>query len=309
MALIQRAYSMADLQAMHALARQFPEDHLHSIDLPYRFSSWALDEPENTALWFEGQQLMGWAVLQTPFWTIDITCHPDAVEHLYPEMLAWAEQRAWAAIQGTYGRPMWFVMVFRGQKERIRKLEEAGFACQENAGENPWSKVLLRRPAALPVKRYPPPSGYTLRTLAGEAEVESYAALHQSVFESKNMTAEWRARTLQHPAYRPNLDLVVEAPGGRLAAFCICWLDENTMDAQVEPLGNHKDFRQFALGRVAFAEGLFRLQSLGVRNIYVETDLNRSTALRLYRSFDFKTAQDVLVYRRDLKTIPEEMKE
>jgi mycothiol synthase len=301
MPLTRRVYSQAtDLHEMYALARQFPADQLHSIDLPYRFSSWAMDEPENTGLWFEGQRLMGWAVLQAPFWTIDITCRPDAVAHLYPEMLAWAEQRARAAIQGKYGRPMWFVMVFRGQTERIRKLEEAGFACQADVGEDSWSKVLLRRPAGVPVKRYLPPTGFTIRPLAGEAEVENYVALHQSVFESKSMTADWRARTLRHPAYRPDLDLVVEAPDGRLAAFCICWLDEKTMDAQVEPLGSHKDFRQFGLGRVVFAEGLHRLQSLGVRNIFVETDLDRGPALRLYRSYDFQTAQDVLVYRRDM---------
>jgi mycothiol synthase len=167
-------------------------------------------------------------------------------------------------------------------------------------GDASWSKVLLRRPAGVPVKRYLPPTGFTIRPLAGEAEVENYVALHQSVFESKSMTADWRARTLRHPAYRPDLDLVVEAPDGRLAAFCICWLDEKTMDAQVEPLGSHKDFRQFGLGRVVFAEGLHRLQSLGVRNIFVETDLDRGPALRLYRSYDFQTAQDVLVYRRDM---------
>lgn len=301
---------------MYALARQFPAEHLQGIDLPYRFSSWALDEPENTRLWFEGQQLMGWSVLQTPFWTIDITCHPDAVEHLYPQMLAWAEQRARAVIHSPYGHPMWFVMVFRGQTARIRALEEAGFACQADVGENSWSKVLLRRPASLPIKRYRLPPGFTIRPLAGEAEVESYVALHQAVFESKSMTAEWRARTLRHPAYRPDLDLVVEAPDtegyashGRLAAFCICWLNEKTMDAQIEPLGSHKDYRQFGLGRVVFAEGLQRLQSLGAQNIFVETDLNRSTALRLYRSYDFETAQDVLVYRRDLVAISEETNE
>ena len=265
-----------------------------------------MDAPENTHLWFDGQHLVGWAVLQTPFWTIDITCRPDAVGYLYPEMLAWAEQRARAAIQGMYGRPMWFVMVFRGQTERIQKLEEAGFTCQADVGENSWSKVLLRRPAVLPIKRYAAPAGYTIRPLAGEAEVESYVALHQSVFESKNMTAEWRARTLQHPAYHPDLDLVVEAPGGRLAAFCIGWLDEKTMAAQIEPLGSHKDFRQFGLGRVVFAECLHRMQSLGAKNIFVETDLDRSTALRLYRSYDFETAQDVLVYRRDINPLPQE---
>src|SRR3972149_5814011 len=126
----------ADKIQMSALASQFRAEHLHVIDLPYRLSSWALDEPENV--------------------------------HLYQ-----------------------------------------------------------------------PPAGFTVRPLAGEKEVEAYVALHRSVFESKNMTADWRERTLQHPAYDPNLDLVVESPNGRLVAFCICWRQkraDGSLVGQVEPL-------------------------------------------------------------------------
>jgi len=67
----------------------------------------------------------------------------------------------------------------------------------------------------------------------------------------------------------------------------------------VEPLGCHKDFRCFALGRVALSEGLRRLQSRGAQNIFVETDTFRNTAFRLYESFDFQVIQNVFVYRKD----------
>ena len=42
----------ADLRAMAALVAAFPERNLHVIDLPYRLSSWALDDPANIGLWF-----------------------------------------------------------------------------------------------------------------------------------------------------------------------------------------------------------------------------------------------------------------
>ena len=74
------------------------------------------------------------------------------------------------------------------------------------------------------------------------------------------------------------------------------------MTGHVEPLGSHKDFRQYGLGRVALSEGLRRLQSLGVQDIFVETDNYRDTAFRLYESFDFQTIQDVHVYRKDYET-------
>jgi hypothetical protein len=86
------------------------------------------------------------------------------------------------------------------------------------------------------------------------------------------MTADWRLRTIHHPAYRNDLDIVVESPHGQLVAFCVGWFDHELNAGQIEPLGCHKDYRKFALGRVALSETLFRLRSLGAKNIYVETD-------------------------------------
>lgn len=304
MTITQHSFSTEqDKSIMSALARKFPENHLHVVDLPYRFSSWAFDDPENVALWFdERQQLVAWAVLQAPFWTIDYVCHAEFESILHPEILSWANQRAKVTQKTIYGRPAWFVMVFSGQKNRIRDLENAGFACQADVGEDSWSKVLMRRTSQSPVKIYEPRSGFSIRSLAGEQETGNYVELHQSVFESKNMTIDWRKRTLQHPDYMPELDIVVESSQGKLVAFCICWFDKNSMTGHVEPLGSHKDFRAYALGRVALSEGLRRLQSLGAQHIFVETDNYRNTAFRLYESFDFQVIQDVLVYRKDYET-------
>lgn len=304
MSITRRAFlAEQDKDQMSALARQCSENNLHVFDLPYRLSSWALDDPENVRLWFdEDQQLLAWAALQTPFWTIDYVCHPAHESQLHQEILSWADQHAQAVQKTPYERPAWFVMVFSGQNDRIRGLEKAGFQCQSDVGDDSWSKVLMLRSSQMPVQIYQPRSGFTVRSLAGESEVQKYVELHQSVFESKNMTVDWRARTLQHPNYKPGLDIVVESPDKRLVAFCICWFDETSRTGHVEPLGSHKDFRQYALGRVALSEGLRRLQSLGAQNIFVETDNYRNTAFRLYESFHFQTIQDVLVYRKDYKT-------
>jgi mycothiol synthase len=294
-----RAYQdESDRELMTDLARQYPGDHLRVLDLPYRLSSWALDDPENARLWFApGGDLLGWAVLQTPFWTMDLTCCPDAAPDLYLEMLAWADGRARQVAGTDWGRPSWFVNAFTDQAGLIHELEAAGFACQANVGEDSWSKVFMRRAAQLPVKDYRIPPGFTVRSLAGEAEVEAYVELHRAVFESKNMTVEWRRRTLQHPGYRLDLDVVVAAPDGRLAAFCVCWL--NGQNGQIEPLGCHVDYRRYALGRIALAEGLRRLQAAGAEHIYVETDNYRNTAMKLYEHVGFEVIRDVDVYRKD----------
>jgi ribosomal protein S18 acetylase RimI-like enzyme len=298
----------ADLPAMLALARQFPGEALHVIDLPYRFSSWALDDPGNVALWFdESNQLQAWAALQAPFWMLDYTQNPGHAAHLFPAILDWADQRARQLRHTPFERPAWYANVFAGQVELIRCLEQAGFACQADLGEDSWSKVLMERPAGLPLTAYPPRPGFTVRPLsglaAGPADVPAYVELHRTVFGTKNMTVEWRLRTLQQPDYNPELDLlVVDAGGqadGRPVAFCIAWLQPELRIGQIEPLGCHPDYRKFALGRVALAEALHRLEAHGARTILVETDSFRNTAFRLYESLGFQVIQDVLVYRKD----------
>ena len=62
-----------------------------------------------------------------------------------------------------------------------------------------------------------------MRSLLGEEELEVYVRLHRAAFDSEKMTRAWRKRTLEHPAYKPELDLKVEAKDGTPAGFCIGW--------------------------------------------------------------------------------------
>jgi mycothiol synthase len=285
---------------MLCLSNEYSSENLHVIDLPYRLSSWSLDDTGNACLWFDmDENLIGWAVLQTPFWTIDYAYRPSMEGLLHREMLSWADGRARSIADTRFGHPAWYVMVFEDHLQRIRDLEDAGFECLAYTGEDSWSKVLMRRSLETSVKLYQPPAGYTIRSLKGEEEAEAYVELHRSVFESRNMTVDWRLRTLEHPAYHRDLDIVVEAPGGKLAAFCICWIDMELSAGHVEPLGCHKDFRKYALGRVALSHGLHRLQSMGAKEIFVETDSFRNTAFRLYEFFDFQVIKNVRVYRKN----------
>lgn len=300
-----RAYTgEADKERMAALVRAFPQDTIHLIDLPYRLSSWALDYPRNVALWEDGAgRLLAWAVLQTPFWALDYAYRPDAPD-LHRHILSWASERAREIAAEPGGRPVWFANVRADQIERLAELERAGYARQDTVPVDPWSKVWLRRSAGTPVAAAPLPSGFRIRPLAGAAEVEAYAALQRQAFESDSMTAAWRARTLHRPEYLPNLDLVIEAPDGRLAAFCVTWYSDHGFDGQpagqVEPMGVHAEFRGLGLGRAILYEGLRRLQAHGAENLYVETDNYRGAAFALYRSAGFEVLHTIIVCRRDV---------
>jgi hypothetical protein len=123
---VQRQYlGEVDLRRMTTLAKAYRAHNLHVVDLPYRLSSWAVDYPENIGLWVGNDgELIGWAIMQAPFWTIDYAYHPSAAPDLHERILRWADERASALLVGTpSGRPMWFINVFADEMDRRRELE------------------------------------------------------------------------------------------------------------------------------------------------------------------------------------------
>jgi mycothiol synthase len=291
-----------DVRPMLELALAAPDANLHTIDLPYRLCSWALDDPGNVALWEDGHRLVGWAALQTPFWAVDFAFPPKLEPELFPAVLAWADKRAVGAKETFYGHASWYVSVFADQEKRLRRLEAAGYANQSDAGEGSWSRVLLRRlaPASDSV---PLSGGFAVRPLDGERDVDAYVELHRSTFDSKNMTPEWRRRTFHAAHHRPETDLVAVAPDGRLAGFCIGWLTDGRLPVgQIEPMGIGLEFREHGLGAALLTECVRRLLASGARELYVETDTYRTPALGLYESLGFSPLRDVLVYRKDFGT-------
>ncbi len=308
--LAQHPYlGIVDLVEMANLVEASQSENLHFCDLPYRFGSWAFDDPENVRLWFDQSgHLVAWAVMQSPFWSIDYALAPGMHSSLHRQVLEWADQRAREILPTPFGHPCWFVNAFSGQAQRIQDLESLGFTNQAAVSVDSWTKVFMERSAGLPIREFRLPPGFTIRPLQGTTEVPGYVDLHRKVFESTSMTVEWRLRTLHQPGYRPDLDLVAVAPDGRLAAFCLAWfrqLPGGRSVGQIEPLGCHPDFRRYALGRLVLVDAIRRLQAAGASSIFVETDNYRSTAFALYESLGFKVVQQVYVFRKNYGEIDE----
>ena len=131
-----------DLPAALHLANNSLLSVPHVADWPYRFSSWALDDLGNTQVWLdESGTLLGWVVLQTPFWAIDCVVKSNAPAHLYTEMMTWAQSRAKKLAEIGKGRPMWFVSISQDCYDQRETLSSLGFEDVANIGEDSWSKV------------------------------------------------------------------------------------------------------------------------------------------------------------------------
>jgi ribosomal protein S18 acetylase RimI-like enzyme len=305
MPLLQRTFdgSAADWAQMKAVIDAQPSDHLHVVDLPYRFCSWAFDAPANCALWEDANgRVLAWAVFQSPFWSIDYAVHPLAPPNTLHTILAWVDQRAQAIQDTPFARPIWFINGFTGHAHG-QVLEDAGFHSQADVGEDSWTKVLFQRGATpLPAHR-PLPEGFRIRSLNGHAEVDTYVALHRAVFQSESMTSGWRHRTVAHPDYLPQLDLVATDADDQLAGFCVGWFasqgPQGQPSGQIEPMGIREDMRGRGLGRALMTECLARMAAVGATSVFVETDNYRDAAFNFYTAMDFRMLQHVTVYRKD----------
>jgi ribosomal protein S18 acetylase RimI-like enzyme len=109
------------------------------------------------------------------------------------------------------------------------------------------------------------------------------------------MTEAKHRAVMASPTYRPELDLIVEAPGGSVAAYCIVWLDEVNAHGVFEPVGCHSAHRQRGLTKAVMYEGMRRLREMSAVTASVLSDPSEVAANRLYASVGF-TALDINRY-------------
>jgi len=194
----------------------------------------------------------------------------------------------------------WWMAAREDDPERVALLEANGFHRAE------WT--MLRYERALMDLLPPPalPDGFVVRPLGGAEEVPAYVATHRAAFGSTAMTVEWRERILQVPGYRPEIDLVVAAPDGRVASFAIMWLGPESggrREGQFEPVGTHPDYHRRGLGQALMLEGMRRLRVAGATHAIVETENVRVAANALYGLVMRQTSVRTLYYRKDLEIV------
>jgi ribosomal protein S18 acetylase RimI-like enzyme len=268
---------------MQRLAAAHPVHATHATDLPYRLAWSHPTQPERveTALWHASGELIAWAVWSPSARGVELATHPAHAAAGVSEALAWGEAHAQAppAVGGT--RPPWWVTARADDAGLVGALAANGFRPAR------WTGCRYERALAAPVPAPTLPEGFTLRPLNGAAEVPAYVDAHRAAFGSEYMTTAWRGQILRTPGYRPDLDLVVVAPDGRVAAFAILWLGPATEDrreGQFEPVGTRPEFRRRGLARALLLDGMRRLRAAGATHALVETEDTRVAANHLYRS-------------------------
>lgn len=266
--------------------------HIHAIDMPYRLTSTWQDNGCEIGLWERGSELVAWAVFQPPWFNVDYVLHPSLHGTLLEiEVFSWGKEqmRAYANFTGNkfYGSFEFFSDAPHAQKTKVH-LEEQSFQ------QFDWSIVqfTLDLKQNLPLPQLM--SGFQIRPLHGISETQLYVDLHRAVFESNNMTLNWRERTLLHYRYRPELDLVVVNPNDEPVGFCICWAWQDA--GHIEPLGVHPDYQGQGLGKALELAATQILRGYGVHTLHVDHVSLNEKAIALSRQTGFKQFKNALRY-------------
>lgn len=281
-----------DLDHMIELVLSHPSENQHVVDLVYRLCSWAITDIQNIALWEnENKELVGWAVAQQPFSSLDYTLHPT-IPRLEEQIIQWGKQRWHSIAEKRKMDTYFFIGAQENQIERVRRLQEHGFQ------KDDWSLSHMVKSLETSLPQTSLPDGFDIRSLAGEKEIEAYTKLHQAAFGTKNMTEDWRKRILQAREYTPALDLVITNPENALVAFCICWKCQIQEDilGQVEPIGVHPNYRGLGLGKAILIEGLQQMRVQEVETAFIEADSSNPISQNLYKKVGFQTIYETRAY-------------
>jgi len=139
------------------------------------------------------------------------------------------------------------------------------------------------------------PDGYVVRSVAGPAEIPARVEVHRAAFAPSKLTVEMYELLVRLAPYRYDLDAVVEAPDGTLAAFTMAWLDPEVSLGYFEPVGTHPDHQRRGLGKAVNTFALRRLRDEGAREAVVFSTVGNDASDALYRSVGFRP---IAVHRR-----------
>jgi ribosomal protein S18 acetylase RimI-like enzyme len=257
-----RPYSGSqDLQLMTALIETArpPEQR---ADYPNRTDLYELMQSPtvqaNTRLWLDGESPAGFALVDE-FDNLRFDAAPADLDALGDLFVRWGVECAARSGARTLDA------VCRATDAAMTAfLEDHGFT---KSGPETLS---LQRDLRKPIRAAEVPAGFAIRSARGEEEAAALAELHRAAFETGYMTTEKRLAIMQTPAYDPELDLVAVAPDGRLAAYCICYVNEageghaGPREGQTDPVGTRPCFQHLGLARALLCTGLRLLKERGM---------------------------------------------
>ena len=268
------------------------------VDWKYGLWGDKLSQPgfweKNAHLWFDGfGDLAGFAISEDGGCDIAILT-TAGFRFLFAEILHWVLEN-WGQRE-----PALSIEIKALQSLEARILESNGF---ERDASFYTSHFDLTTDL---VERYLLEDGFHLKAMRTQADYRAQHLLRQNAFAGKTEIPEEeieRVLTLysyshESPIYHTETDLCVVAPDGTFVAGCEALIDTHNLEADIERVCTHSDYRRRGLARVVIQECLYRLSEMGMKSAYI-TGYSEG-AIALYGSLGADKRTESYIYRQKI---------
>ncbi len=248
-----------------------------------------------TGLWETAQgKVAGLVTIEHPdlthpgFGEFFIQRHPEHLD-LLPEMLDFAK-----ANLRDPGQNRLFTYIEPDEQPLSQLLRDRGFI--PDPEDRATESILTLNHAQLP-ERKSLPNGFGLRSMADDNDLAKRCKAFGLAFDHPD-PIEWPSlisyESLQQaPDYHKDQDIVVVAPDGEFAAFCLIWYDEKNKLASLEPVGTQPPYRRMGLAREAVLEAIRRVTAKGAQQVAVGSDQ------AFYTQLGFKPSVNRIRYQKN----------
>lgn len=284
-----RAAVLDLLTRARAAARYDRYPTRHRLDLLLTSRLW---QPECDArVWYDdaSDRLVGFAMLwrrtqEEAHSGMEIVCHPAALRQMIEG------QALTLAITRTTERARQLgCHAFAGygggaeESEFFSLLEQSGFARQEDYN------VYMGCPLDMLLPSSADPADFTIRPLAGEAELPAYEAIYGFAPVRRAL----RLELLRDPDYA---HLVAVAPDGTLVGFCECsvsrdeWALGGRRTGWIDYVGTQPEHQGKGIGQALLRGAVRQMRDWGAERVALVTMGANERAQRVYR----KVGMDIL---------------
>ncbi|GAB3730468.1 GNAT family N-acetyltransferase [Nocardiopsis nanhaiensis] len=288
-----RTFRSEDTRALERLVQRLWPLSSHPGGLGWELAIEAVGQ--DTLLAHRGGELVAWADIAAPN---AFSAHAEiSLQGASADPEAGAALLDWALTEA--GDAEVNLLVFDGDAELGALAEKAGFVAPGEDDSDDWMcRAATEEDAVLP-------EGYRIRPVR-EGEEEARVECHRTAW--KPIDLPWPGRenppdpdrtsrfsrerydnTRASLLYDRELDLVVEAPDGALAACCVVWWDPRNRCSEIEPLGVVPEHRRRGLASaLALAACSLTARRGGDRVfINVSPDLPYQTPAKTYASVGY----------------------
>lgn len=294
-------YTVSDLQRIIGFRRacttlENSNDYPTVVDLQESLSSTSSDTL--TSLWEDkNHNIVAYGIVAVNYCNLYFLMHPEAQsQELATEIIHWGMQQL-----REHGNCTVLDTPCRDTDlQRVTLLEQAGFRRSE------VQTLHMSRSLDDAIAEPDFPEGFMLRHVRGKDEVEPVVALHRAAFGTENMTVEHRLAMMSNLEYIQELDLLLVAPNGTLAAFCYCTIPQEAnrqqgrSEGEIAIIGTHPAYRNRGIGRAILLAGLQHLKMHGIEIATLGTSSENVQAQSIFYEVGFKVNYKSLWYSKDM---------